>query len=385
MDSIELEQVLKTVRAFVRDRVVALEAQIDAEDQVPDQVRAAAKEMGLYGFAIPAEYGGLGLSMWEEAQLVFELGYTTPSLRSMFGTNNGIAGHVLLEGGTEEQKVGWLPRLASGEVVASFALTEPDAGSDPAGLKTVARRDGDQWVIDGAKRFITNAPTADVFMVFARTSPDERGAKGITAFLVPGDTQGVTVGSKDHKMGQFGAHTADVHFDSVAVGPENVIGGPDGVGRGYSTAMRCLSHGRIHIAALCVGMAERLVDESVAYTRSREQGGKPIAAFQLVQGLVADSVTDHYAGRALVLDVARRFDDGSDLRVGPATAKYFASEMVGRVADRAIQIHGGAGYMRETPVERFYRDARLFRIYEGTSQIQQVIIAREVIGAATHG
>jgi len=386
VDVAELEQVLKTVRTFVRDKVVPLEAEIDARDEVPDAIRSAAKEMGLYGFAIPEEYGGLGLSMAEEAQLVFELGYTTPSLRSMFGTNNGIAGHVLLEGGTEVQKKEWLPRLASGEVVASFALTEPDAGSNPAGLKTVARRNGEGgWVIDGAKRFITNAPTADVFMVFARTDPAQKGSRGITAFLVPRDTPGLTVAPKDHKMGQFGAHTADVHFDGVAVGPEQVVGGTEGVGRGYSTAMRCLSHGRIHIAALCVGMAERLVDESVAYSRTREQGGSPIAAFQLVQGLVADSVTDLYAGRALVLDVARRFDEKTDLRVGPATAKYFASEMVGRVADRAVQIHGGAGYMRETAVERFYRDARLFRIYEGTSQIQQVIIAREVIGSAVDG
>jgi acyl-CoA dehydrogenase len=381
MEATELDQVLKTVRAFVRERVVPCESEIDAEDRVPDAIRAAAKDMGLYGFAIPEEYGGLGLSMEEEARLVMELGYTTPSLRSMFGTNNGIAGHVLLEGGTEEQKLAWLPKLASGEVVASFALTEPDAGSNPAGLKTAARRDGDDWIIDGSKRFITNAPLADVFMVFARTSA-EGGSRGITAFLVPSGTPGLTVGPKDHKMGQFGAHTADVHFDGVRVGAESVVGGEAAVGRGYSIAMRCLSHGRIHIAALCVGMADRLVDESVSYARTREQGGRAIAAFQLVQGLVADSVTDHYAGRALVLDVARRYDEGTDLRVGPATAKYFASEMVGRVADRAVQVHGGAGYMRETPVERFFRDARLFRIYEGTSQIQQVIIAREVIGSA---
>jgi acyl-CoA dehydrogenase len=323
--------------------------------------------------------------MEEEAQLVFELGYTTPALRSMFGTNNGIAGHVLMEGGTEDQKQSWLPRLASGEVVASFALTEPEAGSNPSGLKTVARQDGDGWVIDGSKRFITNAPTADVFMVFARTDPAERGTRGITAFLVPRDSAGLSVGPNDHKMGQFGAHTADVSFDGVRVDGQNVVGGAEAIGRGYSIAMRCLSHGRIHIAALCVGMAERLVHESVEYARTREQGGQPIAAFQLIQGLVADSITDHYAGRALVLDVARRFDDGSDMRVGPATAKYFASEMVGRVADRAVQVHGGAGYMRETAVERFYRDARLFRIYEGTSQVQQVIIAREVIGSAVDG
>jgi acyl-CoA dehydrogenase len=382
VDAVDLEQMLRTVRGFVREKVVPLEPEIDANDEVPDAIRRTAKEMGLYGFAIPDEYGGLGLSMAEEAQLVFELGYTTPALRSMFGTNNGIAGHVLLEGGTEVQKKEWLPQLASGQVVASFALTEPDAGSNPGGLKTVACQDGESWVVNGTKRFITNAPTADVFMVFARTDPSEKGSRGITAFLVPRDAPGLSVGPRDHKMGQFGAWTADVVLDGVKVGPESVIGGEAAVGRGYSIAMRCLSHGRIHIAALCVGMAERLVDEQVGYSRTRKQGGKAIAAFQLVQGLVADSVTDLYAGRALVLDVARRFDDGSDLRIGPATAKYFASEMVGRVADRAVQIHGGAGYMRETTVERFYRDARLFRIYEGTSQIQQVIIAREVIGSA---
>ena len=385
MDLAELEQVLKTVRTFVRDKVVPAESEIEANDEVPDAIRSAAKQMGLYGFAIPEEYGGLGLSMLEEARLVIELGYTTPALRSMFGTNNGIAGHVLLDGGTDLQKKEWLPRLASGEVVASFALTEPEAGSSPSGLKTVARQTGENWTIDGTKRFITNAPTADVFMAFARTDPGSDGARGITAFLVPRDTPGLSVGPRDHKMGQFGAWTADVIFDGVVVGPDSVIGGEAGVGRGYSTAMRCLSHGRVHIAALCIGMAERLVDESVSYARTREQGGNPIAVHQLVQGLVADSVTDLYAGRALVLDVASRFDDGTDLRVGPATAKYFASEMVGRVADRAVQIHGGAGYMRETPVERFYRDARLFRIYEGTSQIQQVIIAREVIGDAVVG
>ena len=385
MEQSELEQVVKTVRDFVRGDVVPREAEIDANDEVPESIRASAREMGLFGFAIPEQYGGLGLNMVEEAQLVFELGYTTPALRSMFGTNNGIAGHVLLEGGTEEQKLAWLPRLASGDVVASFALTEPDAGSDPAGLKTVARPVGDQWQIDGSKRYITNAPNADVFMVFARTSEEAKGSNGITAFLVPRATPGVTVGPRDHKMGQFGAWTADVHLDAVQVGPESIIGGPAAVGRGYSIAMRCLAHGRVHIAALCVGMAQRLVDESATYAQTREQGGRPIAVHQLVQGLIADSVTDLYAGRALVLDVAGRFDDGNDLRTGPAAAKYFCSEMVGRVADRAVQVHGGAGYMREVAVERFYRDARLFRIYEGTSQIQQVIIARQVLGSAVDG
>ncbi len=383
MDAAELDEILRTVRAFVRDRVVPLEAQIDREDEVPVVIRDAAKEMGLFGFAIPEAYGGLGLTMTEECRLVFELGYTTPALRSLFGSNNGIAGHVLLEGATDAQRQRWLPRIATGEVVAAFALTEPEAGSDPSALSTAARRDGDGWVIDGAKRYITNAPVADVLMVFARTGGP--GAGGISAFMVPADAPGLRVAPKDAKMGQGGAWTADVTFDAVHVGPEALVGGDGGVGRGWSTAMRCLAHGRIHIAALCVGMAGRLVDETVAYARARRQSGRPIGAFQLVQGMVADSVTDLHAGRAVVLDAARAYDEGSDRRVAPSVAKYFASEMVGRVADRAVQVHGGAGYMRGMAVERFYRDARLFRIYEGTSQIQQLIIARNVIGDAARG
>jgi acyl-CoA dehydrogenase len=373
--------VLTAVREFVREHVVPQEAEIDEKDAIPDSLRDVCKSMGLYGFAIPEEYGGLGLPLSQEVRLVFELGYTTPALRSMFGTNNGIAGHVLIEGGTDEQKNEWLPKLASGEVTASFALTEADAGSDPSSLATTARRtpDGD-WMLNGAKRYITNAPLADVFMVFARTNPDVPANRGISTFLVPRGTPGLTVGPKDHKMGQFGAWTADVYLDDVRVPDSALIGGVDGVDKGFVTAMRCLAHGRVHIAAMCVGMAERLVDESVSFARTREQGGHPIGTFQLIQGLIADSVTDHRAGHALVLAAAAAFDAGTDTSVGPSAAKYFASEMVGRVADRAVQVHGGAGYMRGVPVERFYRDARLFRIYEGTSQIQQVIIARGVLG-----
>jgi acyl-CoA dehydrogenase len=377
MDDQELAAILSTVRDFVRKEVVPRESEIDEKDEVPEAIRAAARAMGLFGFTIPAEFGGLGLNSYEESRLVFELGYTTPALRSMFGTNNGIAGHVLLEGGTPEQKATWLPRLASGEVVASFALTEAEAGSDPAGLRTTARPDGDGWLINGAKRYITNAPLADVFLVFARTQDTGKPAADISVFLVERGAPGLSVGPRDHKMGQQGAWTADVYFDNVRVPREAMIGGE--LGQGYVTAMRSLSHGRVHIAALCVGMAERLVDESVSYARTREQGGHPIGEYQLIQALIADSVTETMAGRSLVLDVARRYDDGSDRRTGPAVAKYFCSEMVGRVADRAVQIHGGAGYMRSTAVERFYRDVRLFRIYEGTSQIQQLIIARQVL------
>lgn len=385
MDAADLAAILSSVRDFVRTVVVPLEDQIDIDDAVPDTVVTACKDMGLYGFAIPEQFGGLGLTLEEECHLAFELGWTTPALRSLFGTNNGIAGQVLIKGGTPDQRADWLPRLASGEVTASFGLTEADAGSDPSGLKTAARRDGTDWVINGSKRYITNSPVADVIMVFARTNPDAVGNKGISTFLVPKGTPGMSIGPRDHKMGQFGAWTADVHLDDVRVPAEAVVGGEAGVDQGFVTAARCLAHGRAHIAALCVGMAGRLVHESVEFAKTREQGGRPIASFQLIQGLVADSVTDHRAGRALVLDVARAYDAGTDTVAGPAAAKYFASEMVGRVADRAVQIHGGAGYIRGVAVERFYRDARLFRIYEGTSQIQQLIIARGALGKAARG
>jgi acyl-CoA dehydrogenase len=385
VDPSDLADVLASVRTFVRTEVVPLEEKIDAEDAVPPEIVAACKAMGLYGFAIPEEHGGLGLSMTEEVQLAFELGWTTPALRSLFGTNNGIAGQVLILGGTDAQRRDWLPRLASGEVTASFGLTEADAGSDPSTLTTSARRDGSDWVITGSKRYITNSPVADVFMVFARTNRNAPGNRGISTFLVPAGTPGLSVGPRDHKMGQFGAWTADVHLDDVRVPADALVGGEEGVDRGFVTAAKCLAHGRLHIAALCVGMADRLVHESVQFARTRQQGGQSIASFQLVQGLIADSVTDHYAGRALVLEVARAYDAGTDRVQGPSAAKYFASEMVGRVADRAVQVHGGAGYMRGVPVERFYRDARLFRIYEGTSQIQQVIIARQALGAAARG
>jgi acyl-CoA dehydrogenase len=380
MEESDFADVLASVRQFVRERVVPVETEIDEKDEVPASLRDACKAMGLYGFAIPEQYGGLGLPLAQEVRLVFELGYTTPALRSMFGTNNGIAGHVLIEGGTEQQKQQWLPKLATGEITASFALTEADAGSDPSGLASTARRNPDgSWVLNGAKRYITNAPIADVFMVFARTKPDGPAQRGISTFLVPRSAAGLTVGPRDHKMGQFGAWTADVYLDDVQVPAEALIGGDAGVDQGFITAMRCLAHGRVHIAAMCVGMAERLVDESVEFARTREQGGRPIGTFQLIQGLVADSVTDYRAGHALVQAAAAAFDAGTDTSVGPSAAKYFASEMVGRVADRAVQIHGGSGYMRGVAVERFYRDARLFRIYEGTSQIQQVIIARGVL------
>ena len=376
----EFDELIEMLRDFIRREVMPAEAGIDESDEIPDRLIAQAKEMGLYGYALPAEFGGLGLSVRQQVLVTMELGYTSPAFRSLFGTNNGIAGQVLVLAGTEEQRKQWLPRLASGEVVASFALTEPDAGSDPSRLVTSAVPDPGPdggWVVDGLKRYITNAPAADIFMVFARTDLAAPPGKGIGVFIVPARLDGVSVAARDHKMGQAGAWTADVSFSGVRVPRDALVG--EAAAAGYSTAMRSLAHGRLIIAALCAGVAARLIDESVTYARERSQGGHPIADYQLVQAMLADSQTEYMAARALVLDAAARYDAGTDQRLAPSAAKYFASEAVGRIADRAVQIHGGSGYMRGVPVERLYRDVRLFRIYEGTSQIQQLVIAREML------
>ncbi|TDD39776.1 acyl-CoA dehydrogenase [Actinomadura sp. KC06] len=370
----EFAQVLGVVREFVREQVIPREDEIEETDAIPEPLRDASRDMGLFGYALPERYGGLGLSVSEEVRLVFELGYASPAFRSMFGTSNGIAGQVLVNAGTEAQKDEWLPKLASGQVIGAFALTEAEAGSDPSTLTTTATRDGDDYVVNGAKRFITNAPEADVFMVFARTGG--AGSRGISTFLIEKGTDGLTVGPSDQKMGQRGAHTAEVFFDGVRVPAHNMVGTE---GTGFRTAMTSLAHGRISIAAVCVGLAQRILDETVAYAKERTQGGRTIGEYQLVQGLIADSQTELYAGRSMVLEAARAYDAREDAKLGPSCAKYFCSEMAGRVADRAVQVYGGMGYMRGVAVERFYRDVRLFRIYEGTSQIQQLVIARDLL------
>jgi acyl-CoA dehydrogenase len=376
MNDAEFADVLDAVRRFVRTEVVPREEEIEESDAIPDDLRQAAVEMGLFGYCLPEEHGGLGVTLTEDVQLAFEFGYTTPAFRSMFGTNNGIAGQVLVNAGTDAQQRHWLPRLAGG-AVASFALTEAEAGSDPSGLTTRAVRDGDGYVLSGAKRFITNAPLADLLVVFARTGEEPRGSRGISVFLVEAGLDGVRVGPQDRKMGQAGAWTAEVSFDQVRVPASALVGEREGAG--FGAAMRSLVRGRVHIAAVCVGMAERLLAESVAHARSSKQGGTPIGEFQLVQAMLADIQTGALAGRAMVLAAARDYDSGRDRRIAPSAAKLFCSEMVGRAADLAVQVHGGLGYMRGVPVERLYRDARLFRIYEGTSEIQRLIIGRALV------
>ena len=377
LDPESFDLLLATVRRFVAERLRPLEERVERDDEVPAEVVAEMRDMGLFGLSIPEEYGGLGLSMSEEVRVALELGGTTPAFRSVFGTNVGIGSQGLVLAGSAGQKADWLPRIASGEIVTSFALTEPGAGSDSASVQTRAVRDGDGYRLTGTKRFITNADKASLFTVMARTG--EAGAKGVSAFLVPADLPGVSVGRPERKMGQQGAHVCDVHFDGAAVPAANRLGEE---GEGFRIAMRVLDRGRLHIAAVCVGIAERLIGDAVGYARERRQFGRPIADFQLVQAMIADSQTETMAAKALVLDAAARKDAGEPITLEAAAAKYFASETVGRVADRTVQIFGGAGYIADYGIERLYRDVRLFRIYEGTSQIQQLVIAREVMKRA---
>jgi acyl-CoA dehydrogenase len=376
----DFREILAATRNFVRTVVVPRESEISEQDRIPDDLREQAKQLGLFGYAIPQEWGGLGLNITQDVELALELGYTSLAVRSMFGTNNGIAGQVLVGFGTDEQKRRWLEPMASGEVVASFALTEPGAGSDPTGLRTKAVRDGANWVISGQKRWITNAPLADLFVVFARTRPADPDGSGIAVFLVPADSPGVEVGVKDAKMGQEGAWTSDVYFTDVRLGPESLIGGSEDIG--YRAALTSLARGRIHIAALAVGTAQRALDESVDFAATATQGGSAVGTFQLVQAMLADQQTGVLAGRALVRDTAQKWLTGEDRRIAPSVAKLFCTEMAGTVADLAVQVHGGTGYMRGVAVERIYRDIRLLRLFEGTSEIQRLIIGGGLVKAA---
>ena len=374
-------QLRDSVRRFVRERLVPHEAEVGDSNEIPETLLEEMRELGLYGLTIPPEYGGLGLNSVEEVQIAFELGWTSPAFRSAFGTNVGIGSQGIVLDGTHAQRDTYLPRLASGEITSSFALTEPGSGSDAGALRTSARRDGDYYIINGTKRFITNAPRAGLFTLMARTNPDENGARGVSAFLVEAPRPGLTIGKPDKKMGQHGSLTADVIFDDCRVPTSALLGGVEG--QGFKTAMKVLDRGRLHIAAVAAGIAERLVDQATRYAMERQQFSKPIAEFQLVQAMLADSRTESYAARTMIEDAARRRDQDEDVTEKIACCKLFATEMVGRVADRAVQIHGGAGYIVDHGIERFYRDVRLFRLYEGTSEIQRLIIARSMVKRAS--
>ncbi|WP_299075089.1 acyl-CoA dehydrogenase family protein [uncultured Paraglaciecola sp.] len=372
-----LDLFLLSISKFVKQRLVPAEQEVAENDAIPEGIVQEMKDMGLFGMTIPEEYGGLGLTMEEEVLVAIELGRTSPAFRSLIGTNNGIGSAAIVFDGTEKQKQTYLPKYASGELIGSFCLTEPDVGSDASAVKTTAVKQGDNYIINGTKRFITNAPRAGTFTVMARTDPNIKGAKGISAFIVDATTAGITLGPKDKKMGQQGSHTCDVIFENCRVPAENIIGGV--AGKGFVTSMKVLDRGRLHISALSVGIAERLIDDALRFAAERTQFGKPIAEHQMIQVMLADSKAEAYAAKCMVLDAARQKDLGKKITTEASCCKLFATEMVGRVADKAVQIHGGAGYIAEYAVERLYRDVRLFRLYEGTTQIQQMIIAKNML------
>jgi len=383
LDPESLDQLTKSVRRFVRERLVPLEDEIAEKDQVPEYIIKEMAELGLFGLSVPEQYGGLGLLAQEEMKVVFELGQTSPAFRSVIGTNVGIGSQGLVMDGTDEQRRRYLPGIASGKIITCFALTEPDAGSDAGSLKTTALRDGDSYVLNGTKRFITNAPEARLFTVFARTDPKTTGPKGVSAFLIEAGTPGMALGKHDRKMGQQGAHCCDVMFDDCRVPADALLGGPPMENQGFKTAMKTMDRGRLNISAVCVGVAERLIRDSLAYAMERKQFGEPIAHFQLIQEMLAYCKMEAYAARCMVEETARRRDAGENVTTEASCCKLFASEMVGRVADRAVQIYGGAGYISEYRIERFYRDVRLFRVYEGTSEIQKLVIARNMMREAS--
>jgi acyl-CoA dehydrogenase len=376
-DEETIQALVATVERFVQQRLRPLEQQVADTDQIPPDVVQDMREMGLFGLTIPEAHGGLALTMEEEVRVMVALGHTSPAFRSVIGTTVGIGSQGIVFDGTPAQQAQWLPKLATGEVIASFALTEPGSGSDAASLRTTAIRDGDVYIVNGSKRYITNAPQAGLFTLMARTDPATPGAGGVSAFIVDAKSPGISLGLPDRKMGQRGAHTCDVIFDNVRVPAANLIGGKEG--QGFKMAMRVLDKGRIHIAAVCVGAAKRMLADALAYAAERQQFGQAIGEFQLVQAMLADSQTEIYAAECMVLDAARRRDNGQPVATEAACCKLFASEMCGRVADRAVQIFGGAGYMADYGIERFYRDVRLFRLYEGTSQIMQLVIGRNLM------
>jgi acyl-CoA dehydrogenase len=376
MNNDTLAAMVSTIRRFVRQELLPAEQDVEETGQIPAGIVSKMKTLGLFGMTTPTDYGGLGLSMYEEVKIVFELGYATPAFRSYFGTSNGVGTLGLLADGTETQRCRYLPMIAKGDLIASFCLTEPQAGSDVMSLETNAVREGDHYIINGTKRFVTNASRAGIFVVFARTGPKAAKSEAISAFLVDSTIPGIAVGPPERMMGFKGADCADVLFSDCRVPAEALLGGREGTG--FKTAMRSLDHARLHMSALATGLSVRIIDEGVRYAKSRVQFGQPISRFQLVQGMLADCETEVLAGWSMVEKVATLKDRGARITKESACCKYFTTEALGRIADRVLQIHGGYGYLSGHPIERLFRDARLFRLYEGTSQIQQLVIAREM-------
>ncbi len=377
-DPQKLQNLLSQVRAFVRERWHPLEGTIEQLDHVPDDLVRELRQRGFFGWSIPEAYGGLGLSTEELILAAFELSQASVALRARVGTNTGIGSEALVADGTEEQKQRWLPRMATGELTGCLALTEPDAGSEASNVQTTAQLEGGHYVLNGRKCYITNGPIADVFTVVARTGPNSKGSAGLSAFIVERGTPGLSTGAAYKKMGQAGSPVSDVYFENCHVPAGNLIGAQEGVG--FKTIMKVLNKQRLHLSALCTGPAIRMLDLAIEHTQQRQQFGQPVGNFQLLQAMVADSQTEIYAARSMILEAARARDRGEDVALTASMCKYFASEMCGRVADRCVQMFGGAGYVADfSPIERYYRDVRLFRLYEGTSQIHQLNIAKHVL------
>lgn len=377
----DFELYLDSIRRFTNEKLIPAEHQVEEEDAVPEPLVEEMRRLGLFGMTIPQEFGGLGLSMEQQVRATFEFTRASCVYRARFSTTLGLCSQAILFNGTDAQKSEWLPKLASGEATASFALTEPQAGSDAGALTTKAAKQDDVYVINGQKCYITNAPEADVFVVMARTDPETTNAKGISAFIVPADTPGIEVAPWDRKLGNHGSHTAQIFFDDCRVDASNLLG--DTEGAGFKNAMAGINVARMHVAATCVGQADRLIEMGRDYAMGREQFGHPIADFQAIQHMLAESYAETLAARSMILETARRIDQGERPLADMSSCKLFASEMVCRVADRALQMHGGAGYMAAFDVERFYRDVRLFRIFEGASEVHKMIISREMLKEAS--
>lgn len=381
-DPQKLQALLTQVRAFVRDRWHPLENEVEQLDTVPERVVEELRQHGFFGWSIPEAYGGLGLTTEELILAAFEISQASVALRARVGTNTGIGSEALVADGTPAQKQRWLPRMATGELTGCLALTEPEAGSEASNVQTIAWLDGDHYILNGRKCYITNAPIADVFTVVARTERGSKGSSGLSAFIVERGTPGLSTGPAYKKMGQAGSPVSDVYFEDCRIPVANLIGGQEGVG--FKTIMKVLNKQRLHLSALCTGPAIRMLELAVEHTQKRQQFGQPVGNFQLLQAMVADSQTEIYAAQSMILEAARARDRGEDVALTASMCKYFASEMCGRVADRCVQMFGGAGYVADfSSIERYYRDVRLFRLYEGTSQIHQMNIAKQVLRA--HG
>lgn len=377
MDAETFDQFIDQLRRYVRDRLIPAEREIVETDCIPPEIVDELREMGLFGITIPEEYGGAGMNIAQYTRTIRELAYAMPCFRSIISITIGMFASAIKNGATEAQRQEWLPKLAAG-TITSFGLTEPGSGSDSAGMQTMAVRSGDGWVLNGTKRYITNAPQAEAALIMARTSKEPLPKNAhVSAFIVPMNTPGVSVGKSDKKMGQVGSHIADIILEDVHVPADALLGGEEG--KGFITAMRSLDNGRLSVAAASVGYAQRALDSALRYASERKAFGEPIANFQLIQQMLAESDIEIYASTAMLEDAARRADGGENVRRKAAAAKVFASEACGRIVDRVVQVYGGAGYLAEYDAERFFRDARVYRIYEGTTQILQLQIAKHML------